>query len=365
MTPPETGQTGHGSARLSAVGQREIRTQERVIAFLRDALGYSYLGHWKDRENNSNIDEERLEGWLRRRGHDERIISRALFELNKAAALGGSKTLYDANRDVYGLLRYGVKVRPEVGEQTVMVWLIDWETPEDNDFAVAEEVTVFGVHAKRPDLVLYVNGIALGVLELKRSIVSVGEGIRQSLDSQKKKFIRPFYTTVQLVMAGNDTEGLRYAVIETPEKYWLRRKEADPHPAAGDNPLLREMGQMCRKERLLEIVHDFMVFEAGIASPSSLVWAGYDAIGRPSWNRIGSRSGKCSAARATTSWAAALPSSRASSHAHQPRSKRSRFITVSHAATTSRTNLSSESAHAWSESADDPVVLAAPPRTHV
>jgi type I restriction enzyme R subunit len=43
-------------------------------------------------------------------------------------------------------------------------------------------------------LVLYVNGIALGVLELKRSTVSVAEGIRQSLDSQKKEFIRPFST---------------------------------------------------------------------------------------------------------------------------------------------------------------------------
>lgn len=145
-----------------------------------------------------------------------------LFELNKAAGLGGSKTRYDANGEVYRLLRYGVKVRPGVGEQTVTVWLVECEHPENNDFAVAEEVTVYGVHTKRPDLVLYVNGIALGVLELKRSIVAVTEGVRQSLDSQKKEFIRPFYTTVQLVMAGNDTEGLRYGVIETPEKYWPR-----------------------------------------------------------------------------------------------------------------------------------------------
>ena len=54
---------------------------------------------------------------------------------------------------------------------------------------------------------LYVNGIALGVLELKRSTVSVTEGIRQNLDSQQPAFIRPFYATVQLVMAGNETEG--------------------------------------------------------------------------------------------------------------------------------------------------------------
>ena len=125
-------------------------------------------------------------------------------------------------------------------------------------------MTVAGENTKRPDLVLYVNGIALGVLELKRSTVSVTEGIRQNLDSQKKEFIRPFHATVQLVMAGNDTEGLRYGVIETPEKYWLRWRETDSHPAGGDNPLLRELSQLCSKDRLLEIVHDFMVFDAGI-----------------------------------------------------------------------------------------------------
>ena len=72
---------------------------------------------------------------------------------------------------------------------------------------------------------LYVNGIALGVLELKRSTVSVAEGIRQNLDNQKKEFIQPFFSTMQLVMAGNDTEGLRYGTIETPEKYYLTWKE--------------------------------------------------------------------------------------------------------------------------------------------
>lgn len=253
---------------MSTVGQREILTQQRVVAFFRDALGYAYLGHWKDRPDNSNVEEAQLTDWLKRQGQTDKIIQKALFELSKAAALGGSKTLYDANREVYGLLRYGVKVRPEVGEQNITVWLIDWGNPANNDFAVAEEVTIAGENTKRPDVVLYVNGIALGVLELKRSTVSVNEGIRQNLDSQKKTFIRPFYATVQLVMAGNDTEGLRYGVIETPEKYWLRWREhdapSDIMAAAGENALLRELGQLCGKARLLEIVHDFIVFDAGI-----------------------------------------------------------------------------------------------------
>ena len=253
-----------GGVAVNPVGQREIHTQRRVAAFFRDALGYSRLGDWRDRPDNRNIEPGLLRDWLARRGHPSGVIDKALRELNQAAALGGGKTLYDANREVYGLLRYGVKVRPEVGGQHVTVWLIDWSNPDDNDFAVAEEVTVTGENAKRPDLVLYVNGIALGVLELKRSTVSVGEGIRQNLDNQKREFIRPFFATVQLLMAGNDTEGLRYGVVETPEKHWLRWKEADACPAAGDNPMLRELGQLCAKPRLLEVVHDFMVFDAGV-----------------------------------------------------------------------------------------------------
>lgn len=249
---------------MSTVGQREIRTQNRVATFFRDRLSYTHLGYWKDREGNSNVEEARLTDWLRRQGHDDKIIRKVLFELGKAVALGGSKTLYDANREVYGLLRYGVKVKPDVGEQNVTVWLVDWANAGNNDFGIAEEVTVAGENTKRPDIVLYVNGIALGVLELKRSTVSVNEGIRQNLDSQKKAFIRPFYATVQLVMAGNDTEGLRYGVIETPAKFWLRWKESDALPEAGENPLLRELGQLCSKTRLLELMHDFMVFDAGV-----------------------------------------------------------------------------------------------------
>jgi type I restriction enzyme, R subunit len=265
---------------MSIVGQREITTQKRVVEFItnKDGLDYDYLGFWEDRPDNNNIEEGYLSDWLKRQGHSDRIITKVLHQLNQAAGLGGSKTLYVANREVYSLLRYGVKVKPDVGEQNITVWLIDWADPGNNDFAIAEEVTVAGEHGKRPDIVFYVNGIALGVLELKRSTVSVTEGIRQNLDSQKKEFIRPFYTTVQLVMAGNDTEGLRYGVIETPEKYYLEWKEQadDWTPRlAGDTKYLApwddgsitrldcQLGWICRKDRLLEIIHDFIVFDAG------------------------------------------------------------------------------------------------------
>ena len=248
---------------MSTVGQRERKTQDRVVALFRDKLRYEYLGDWTDREENRNIEEDLLKAFLQKQGRRAALVTRVLHLLQRAAG-DTSKSLYDRNRDVYSLLRYGVKVTPAPGENTVTVWLIDWEQPENNDFAVAEEVTVpseaADAHGKRPDVVLYVNGIALGVLELKRSIVSVAEGIRQNIASQKKVFIEHFFSTVQWVMAGNDTEGLRYGTVGTPEKYYRAWKEE----STVENPLDRALSQFCDKKRFLELVHDFVVFDAGV-----------------------------------------------------------------------------------------------------
>jgi type I restriction enzyme R subunit len=242
------------------VGQIERLTQHRVVDLLRDTLGYDYLGNWEYREGNANVEVELLTASLTARGYDDNLISPAIDQLRSDASLGGGRDLYEANKAVYDLLRYGVKVKPGIGEHTETVWLIDWKHLEANHFAVAEEVTVVGANTKRPDVVLYVNGIAVGTIELKRSKVAVSEGIRQTIGNQRPDFIRQFFTTSQLVFAGNDVEGLRYAVIDTPEKYWLSWRE----PSEIDEPLDRALTQLCSKARLLELIHDFMVFDAGV-----------------------------------------------------------------------------------------------------
>ena len=76
-----------------------------------------------------------------KQGCDEALISRALYLLDKTAG-DTSKSLYDRNKDVYEMLRYGVKVKAEFAENTQTVWLIDWKNLEKNHFAIAEEVTV-------------------------------------------------------------------------------------------------------------------------------------------------------------------------------------------------------------------------------
>ncbi len=246
----------------NTVSDTEERIQGRLVTFFQDALGYEYLGDWQSREDNSNIDKTLLTKWLRTQRYNDRIIKKVLDKLKRAADVGGTKTLYDANRKIYDLLRYGAKVRPNVGQQHITVKLIDWENPHKNLFGIAEEVTLQSQNTnKRPDLVLYINGIAIGVLELKRSTVSVSEGIRQNITNQETENIGWFFSTVQLVMAGSESQGIRYSVINTDEKYWLQWKEPDAHPNAGENLLHRDVSQLCNKARLLEILHDFIVFD--------------------------------------------------------------------------------------------------------
>ena len=208
---------------MTAIGQRERATQGRVIKFFTESMGYKYLGNWRQRDN-SNIEEDLLKEYLKEQQYSDTAIESAIFDLKKVAG-DISSSLYEVNKEFYNLIRYGIKIKESLGENYHTVEIINWKEPEKNHFYIAEEVSVKGQHEKIPDIVLYVNGIALGVLELKRSTVSVSEGIRQNLDSQSDRFIKGFFNTIQLVMAGNDTEGLRYATTQTPAKYYLKWKE--------------------------------------------------------------------------------------------------------------------------------------------
>src|SRR6266508_2299162 len=242
------------------VGKPERATQNRIIALFREELGYRYLGDWTDRARNSNIEEDLLTAWLTRCGYSTPQINRALDILRREAD-NHNRTLYGNNQAVYNLLRYGVPVKIEAGKVTETVHLIKWNDPEQNDFAVAEEVTLKGGHERRPDVVLYVNGIAISVLELKKSIIGIGDGIRQNLSNQQPEFNQWFFSTVQFVFAGNDTEGLQYGTIGTEEKYFLKWKEdeEDDTHFKLDKYLLK----LCEKNRLIELMHDFILFDGG------------------------------------------------------------------------------------------------------
>jgi len=243
-------------------------THNRVIKLFTDnsipnSLGYDYLGEWSGK-TNKNIETVLLSKNLKKRGYTDAQISAAILHLETAAETTGT-TLYQANLRTYNLLRYPIKVKTSIDKPFEDVNIIDWETIDNNDFGIAEEVTLKGGYERRPDLVLYINGVAVGVIELKRSSVEIADGIRQLITNQEPIFNQRFFSTVQLVFAGSDSQGLRYGTTGTPEQFFVEWKDQTKSAigSIAGELLDKPLAQMCNKETLLDLIRNFIIFDAG------------------------------------------------------------------------------------------------------
>ena len=145
--------------------------------------------------------------------------------------------LLTANERIYNHLVYGISVTEFVDGKKVnpTISLIDWRDISNNDFSFTEEYTITrsgGIDNRRPDIVCFVNGIPLAVIEAKRpdgqtgKAPTIDEGISQSLRNQRHDEIPQLFAYSQLLISINGCKG-RYGTCYTPAKFWAAWREED------------------------------------------------------------------------------------------------------------------------------------------
>ncbi len=231
----------------------------------------------------------------------EENIQSAIQKLKTIKFDGLQKT----NEAVYDLITLGEGFEQSIdgNSKSFPLRYIDWKNVESNVFHVVPEFSVERTRSNetaRPDIVLFVNGIPLAVIECKAPDIEVEQAVSQSIRNQSDAFIPTLFTTAQLVMGINKNEA-RYATAGTGKKFWGVWKE-DVVWATSMSPILRPLDEaqkaklfsgefamarrffdeleaegerlvteqdkalfaLCRPERLLELAYKFTVFDGGI-----------------------------------------------------------------------------------------------------
>ncbi|MDA4218777.1 type I restriction endonuclease subunit R [Escherichia coli] len=167
-----------------------------------------------------------------------RLSEKALDNLiSQVCSPALNEGLLKANERMYNHLLYGIAVTEFVDGKKVnpTIALIDWEHPKNNQFHFAEEFLVLrsgGVETRRPDIVCFVNGIPLAVIEAKSPVghgkkgPTIDEGISQSIRNQLNDEIPQLFAYSQLLLSINGHDG-RYGTCHTPMKFWAAWREED------------------------------------------------------------------------------------------------------------------------------------------
>ena len=175
-------------------------------------------------------------------------------------------SLAAANRDVWELLRDGVKVsvpdRERGGLKTERVRVIDWENPHANDFLLVSQMTITGdLYTCRPDLIGFVNGLPLVVIELKKPGVPARQAFEENLRSYKhlQNGIPALFWYNAFIIASNGTDSRVGSLTADWERFaeWKRIEREDEPKRVSLEVMLRGL---CEPSRLLDFVENFTLF---------------------------------------------------------------------------------------------------------
>ena len=267
----------------------EMTTSQRPAIQVLQKLGYEYISEEQNKVlRNNNLADVIFKDVLTKKLNEinsyeykgetykfsASTIGQAIKDLNEDLVTG----LISTNEKIYDLLTLGKSYQENMvdgSKRSFDIKYIDFEHPENNDFYVTEEFSVLRMNGKdyaRPDIVLFVNGIPLAVIECKDSSVPIIQAISQTIRNQKPDYIPQLFKFIQIVMAANKNE-TKYATCGTPDKFWSSWNEQDiekqnktlekvvigRHITKQD----RDIVSLFEKKRFLELIKDFIIFEAG------------------------------------------------------------------------------------------------------
>jgi type I restriction enzyme R subunit len=168
-----------------------------------------------------------------------------------------------ANREVWNLLREGVKVsvpdKQRGGQRTEKVRVIDWDNPRANDFLLVSQFSVTGpLYTRRPDLVAFVNGLPLVVTEFKKPGVPARAAFDENLTSYKSDIPQLFWTNA-LLIASNGTDSRVGSLTADWDRFfeWKRVEREDEPRRVSLDKMIRGT---CEPGRLLDMVENFTLF---------------------------------------------------------------------------------------------------------
>ncbi|WP_027327436.1 type I restriction endonuclease subunit R [Helicobacter pametensis] len=257
--------------------------QKPLVEFLQK-MGYTYISPQEIESKRANAKEVLLKDILHahlskaiftHKGQHYSFstdgIARALRELESPSSEG----LLKSNEILTHKLLYGIEIPQSLQDgssKNQTLSLIDFSNPHANHFSFTEEFEVARIQedgvckSRRPDIVVFVNGIPLIVIELKKSGIDISEGISQMIRNQKASEIPHLFRFTQLTLVGNN-QNARYGTVGTPLKHyaqWIEEDERYLPPFFGEtnaNAIEKLVYSLLSKERLLEMIRSFIVFE--------------------------------------------------------------------------------------------------------
>lgn len=267
----------------------EINASQRPALALFEAMGYTYISPADcDKQRGSRYHvllRDILRGQLRRlnryvyAGAENEFsaanIERAMEDLDEPLTDGLVRT----SEKIYDALLLGKSYPETVGDGKMLSFnlkYIDWDNPQNNVFHVTEEFAVDSrdrQHNARPDIVLFINGIPIAVIECKAPHIPVDEAVGQMIRNQQATYIPQLFKFAQLVVATNKN-AVKYATAGTPKKFWSVWKEQDADwlqtrlkalvPDRMSTEQDRNIVSLFSRERVFKLIRYFILFDANV-----------------------------------------------------------------------------------------------------